>query len=406
MAKFLQTRHSGKLVNLDRLEAVLGSENVDALVASSPENVTYASGYWALSQWIRRGPQTYVVIPRNGPERSTVVTSTALLDLLADQNVWVPNVRRFGYFQMDRTERLHSGLDKKLLSLFGLPDDGTPLEALAKALIDAGVAKGRIAIDQLGLLPGSWERLQDLLPNATLVPGCALFRKIRAVKTTEEINRLRYVAQVAERSIQAALAEARTDITEIEMARAFHRKTVDSDCQPVLGCIGFGTRSAMPNVQPSDARLVDGDIIRFDVGGRFRHYRADIARIAVFGEPSARTKLYHRALHRGVQAALEMIKPGVKAADVFLRAVDVTRKEGINHFSRSHVGHGIGIDGYDLPDLTPSSTDLLEEGMVMCVETPYYETGWGGLQVEDTVVVRADGIETFMTTDGSLMVSP
>ncbi|MDI2060685.1 MULTISPECIES: M24 family metallopeptidase [Bradyrhizobium] len=406
MAKLLQSRHSRKLVNLDRLEAVLGVENVDALVASSPENVTYASGYWALSQWIRRGPQTYVVIPRKGPERSTVVASTALLDLLADQNVWVSNVRRFGYFQMDRAERLRSGLDKKLLSFFGLPDDGTPLEALAKALIDAGVARGRIALDELGLLPGNWERLQDLLPNATLVPGYGLFRKIRAIKTTEEINRLRYSAQVAEQSIQVAVAEARTDITEIEMARAFHRKTVESDCQPVLGCIGFGARSAMPNVQPSDARLVDGDIIRFDVGGRFKHYRSDIARIAVFGEPSAKIKLYHRALHRGVQAALEMIKPGVKAADVFARAVDVTRKEGITHFLRSHVGHGIGIDGYDLPDLTPISPDLIEEGMVMCVEAPYYETGWGGLQVEDTVVVHADGIETFMTTDGSLMVPP
>lgn len=406
MTRLFPSSQSGQLVNLDRLDAVLAVENVDALVASSPENVTYASGYWALSQWIRRGPQTYVVIPRKAQDRSAVVASTALLDLLADQDVWVPNLRRFGYFQMDRAAGLLSSLDEKLLGFFGLPDDGTPLEALAMALTDAGVAKARIAIDELGLLPGDWEHLQDLLPNATLVPGSGLFRTIRAIKTPEEINRLRYVAQAAEHAIQAALAEARSDLTEIEMARAFHRKTVESDCQPVLGCIGFGPRSAMPNVQPSDARLVEGDLIRFDVGGRFKHYRADIARVAVFGEPSAKIKSYHRALHRGVQAALEMIKPGVKAADVFARAVDITRREGINHFARSHVGHGIGIDGYDLPDLTPTSPDIIEAGMVMCVEAPYYEIGWGGLQVEDTVVVRDDGIETFMITDGRLRVSP
>uniref|UniRef100_A0A974A4E3 Aminopeptidase P family protein n=2 Tax=Nitrobacteraceae TaxID=41294 RepID=A0A974A4E3_9BRAD len=405
MTGLLLPSQSKKLINLDRLDAVLAAEGIDALVASSPENVTYASGYWALSQWIRRGPQTYVVIPRKGPERSTVVASTALLDLLADQNVWVPNIRRFGYFEMYRTEKLHSGVDEKLLHLLGLPDDGTPVKALVKAMTDAGADRGRIAIDELGLMPGNWESLQELLPNATLIPGSGLFRRVRAVKTAEEIDRLRYVAQVAERSIQAAVAEARAGITEIEMGRSFHRKTVESDCEPVLGCIGFGTRSAMPNVQPSEARLVEGDIIRFDVGGRFKHYRADIARVAVFGEPSAKMKSYHRALHRGVQAALEMIQPGVKAADVFARAVDVTRKEGINHFARSHVGHGIGIDGYDLPDLTPTSTDIIEKGMVICVETPYYETGWGGLQVEDAVVVREDGIETFMTTDGNLILS-
>ena len=126
----------------------------------------------------------------------------------------------------------------------------------------------------------------------------------------------------------------------------------------------------------------------------------------MLGEPSARIASYYRALHKGVGAALDMIRPGVRASDVFARTVEVTRREGIAHYQRSHVGHGIGLDGYDLPDLSPTSTDVIEEGMVMCVETPYYEIGWSGLQVEDTIVVTKDGIETFMRTDGSLMVRP
>ena len=88
---------------------------------------------------------------------------------------------------------------------------------------------------------------------------------------------------------------------------------------------------------------------------------------------------------------------------MFEAAVETVRREGIPHYKRSHVGHGIGIDGYDLPDLAPRSDHVIEEGMVMCVETPYYELGWCGLQVEDTIVIRRDGPESFMTLSGDLM---
>jgi hypothetical protein len=162
------------------------------------------------------------------------------------------------------------------------------------------------------------------------------------------------------------------------MARAFHGCTVSHDAFPVIGCIGFGTRAAMPNVQPSAARLKSGEVIRFDVGGRYKHYRADIARMAVLGEADDKTATYVRALHVGVLKALEMIRPGVKASAVFETAVEAVRREGIPHYNRSHVGHGIGVDGYDLPDLTPASKDVIEEGMVMCVETPLLRARLGG----------------------------
>jgi Xaa-Pro aminopeptidase len=158
----------------------------------------------------------------------------------------------------------------------------------------------------------------------------------------------------------------------------------------------------MPNVQPSARRLESGDIIRFDVGGRYRHYRADIARIAVLGEASAKIRTYHHALHRGVQRGIELLRPGMPAAELFAAVVETVRKEGIPHYRRTHVGHGIGLDGYDLPSLSPDSRDLIEENMVLCVEAPYYELGFGGLQVEDMVVVGRDGARSLMKTGGDL----
>lgn len=397
---------SERLLNAGGLLAQMALGRLDAVVATAAENVTYSSGYWALSQWLRRGPQTYVLLPASDLANSAIIASTSLLDMLADQPVWIRSIRRFGYFHVDQVDGEITAFDQRQLDLYHLADDGDALSSLVAAIMDAGLARGRIGVDELGLMPGHWERLQAKLPDAKLVPAAGLFRQVRAIKTPEEVNRLRRVAHITERSIEAALSIAQEGMTELDLASAFHQRTVAEGGLPVLGCVGFGPRSAMPNVQPSNTKLQRGDIIRFDVGGRYQHYRADIARIASFGKPDQRVADYYRALHKGTLAAIEMIRPGVKVRDIFDHAVSTVRAEGIPHYSRSHVGHGIGLDGYDLPDLAPSSDAVIEEGMVMCVETPYYELGWCGLQVEDMVVVRADGCENLMSTAGELIELP
>lgn len=393
------------LLNRPRLLEIAKRDGIDAFVATSPENVTYASGYWALSQWIRRGPQVHVLLPVADLDAARVIAPTSLLDQLVDQeDVWVRNVSRYGFFHVDRADAPLSESDARLLDLCGQPDEKDALAALLKALQAAGLHKATLAVDELGLMPGHWEQLKRALPDAKLVPAMKLFREIRAVKTPTEIERLRRIATITEASVDAALQLAQPGITEIEMARAFHRTTVEGDGTPVLGCVGFGTRTAMPNVYPSEARLQRGDVIRFDAGGRYRHYRADLARIAVLGEPSRKVQTYHKALHNGVLAAFEAIRPGVRASEVYAVAMQATRQSGIPHYARSHVGHGIGLDGYDMPDLTEVNHQVIEEGMVMCVETPYYEFGWCGLQVENTVVVRKEGVELLHREDGALKV--
>ncbi|WP_422368605.1 M24 family metallopeptidase [Pelagibius sp.] len=392
------------LLNAPRLRQIAQEARLDALIATAPENVTYASGYWALSQWIRRGPQTYVILPTADLSRARVIAATSLIDLLADQDVWVGDIQRFGFFQADRANSLTEPLDIAQARLYDLKADASAMDALKRAISELGLDTARVGMDELGLLPGAWEDIQESFPQATFCKAAEHFRRIRAVKTEEEISRLRQAAQITERSIAAALDVACDGATERDLARAFHAQTVLEDATPVLGCIGFGPRGAMPNVQPSGRPLARNDVIRFDVGGRYQHYRADIARNAVLGDPCTRMRTYHEALHTGVAEALAMIRPGVRASDVFDTAVRAVREAGLTGYKRSHVGHGIGIDGYDLPSLAPDSSDVIEEGMVLCVETPYYELGWCGLQVEDTVVVRAGGIETFMTTDGRLQV--
>ncbi|MGE0604070.1 MAG: M24 family metallopeptidase [Xanthobacteraceae bacterium] len=393
------------LMNAERLLAGMKRAGLDAVVATMPENVTYTSGFWAMSQWIRRGPQAYVLTPAANLEDAVAITSTGLVDLAADPEVWVKDVRRFGKFIVDTTPGVTlSGQDKRIQEILDQHDDGDAVGCLVRAIKDRGLQSATIGVDEIGILPEYWDKLAELLPNAKLVRASSVFRYARAIKTHEEIRRLRKSAQIADMSITAALDIAREGKTEMDLARAFHCKTVKEGGLPVLGCIGVGNRGAMTNVQPNETRIKRGAVIRFDVGGRYRHYRADIARNGIIGEPDQKTARYHNAICVGMYKAIDMIKPGVKVADVFDAAVEAVRREGISHYQRSHIGHGIGLDGYDAPNIAPSNAESFEEGMVICVETPYYEMGYAGLQVEDTMVVTRDGVDTFMLTDAKLRV--
>ena len=393
------------LTNLSRLRDILKQEGLDAIIGTCAENVTYLSGFWAMSQWVRRGTQAYVLhTAAGGP--GAVIANSGVVDLIADQEIWVDDVRRYGFFQVDVDKSAAlSTADVKQSRLFDQPAYKGPVEALCAALADRGLSKARIGVDEQGITPQCWDQLREMLPEARLVRAFALIERVRAIKIPEEIARLREAARISCLSVDAALAAVRPGITEQEMLRVFNRTTVEHDGTPVTNCIGFGERSAMSNVQPSATRALQrGDVIRFDVGCRYRHYRSDISRIGFFGEPPAKVVKYYKALEKGVLRGYEIVKPGLKVADLFDQVVETVRKEGIPHYQRSHVGHGIGVDGYDPPNIGPVGGSVLEEDMVICVETPYYELGFAGLQVEDMIRVTKTGAESLMQFDTALRV--
>jgi len=392
------------LANVPRLQELMKRDKLDAVIATTPENVTYLSGFWAMSQWVRRGPQAYVLFP-NGSEKPCIIANSGILDLVPDQQPWISEIRRYGYFQIDvdKSAKLDEA-DLLQEQLFGSKSFKDSVDALIAAIKEKKLERATFGIDELGITPQCMDQLKSGLPDAKFTRCFSLFERVRSVKTAGEIEILRKAARATERAIDAALAIAAEGVTEREMLREFNACLARHDTTPVVGCIGFGNRSAMINVQPSDRKLQRGDLIRFDVGGRYRHYRSDMSRGATFGEPSAKIAKYYRAVERGVLRGYDIIKPGFKVSDLFKEIVATVQREGIPHFKRSHVGHGIGVDGYDPPNIAESSIEVLEEDMVICVETPYYELGFAGLQVEDMVRVTKSGAESLMTLPTALRV--
>ena len=155
-----------------------------------------------------------------------------------------------------------------------------------------------------------------------------------------------------------------------------------------------GERSALADAYATPTRLANGDLLRVDVGCTVDGYWADMARSAVVGEPSREQQARYDALLAGEEAQRALARAGVSAGELFKVAVERVRAGALPAYRRSNCGHGIGIDVHEFPSLSPANAAVeIEDGMVLCVETPYYQIGWGGMMVEDMIVIRGSGNE-------------
>ena len=166
----------------------------------------------------------------------------------------------------------------------------------------------------------------------------------------------------------------------------------------------FGERAAFVDTYATSLLLKYGDVIRCDVGCSFKGYKSDLSRTAVMGKPNDKIRKYYESVLVGQKKAIMSIKPGVEVSQLFQNAMEGTKSAGLSHYSRVHCGHGIGLEVYEPPVIKNTDRTVLKTGMVICVETPYYELGWGGVQVEDMVMVTDEGYRLLSKCGSSLLV--
>lgn len=379
------------LLNVARAQKVFQDAGVDAILATTHANVRYLSGFVGFGQRLMPSTQVYALASVDRLEEPVVVLPAGELDVWAQFPPGAGKLSPYGRFFVEvAPDGARTGEDvARYRTLVDAEAQATSLGAITVELEALGPSV-RIAVDERGIAPLARDALKNKFGDRVR-DGAALFDQVRMVKTEEEIRRLTRATEVIEASYEKALSAAHRGMTESEMARVFDSETIRLGCDPAFTVIAFGDRSALPNAIPGNRSLQVGDIIRFDIGCRADGYYSDIARTAVFGESSTRQRDLYRAILEGEALAIDHVRAGVPASRIFAAAVDGTRKAGIPHYRRHHVGHGIGLDLYDMPILNEATSTALESGMVLEVETPYYELGFGGLQVEDTILVTDNG---------------
>lgn len=389
----------------DRATRVMNGHGIDVLVASTPQNVLYTTSYHSHGQWLMPASHALGIVPRDGTLPTVLIVSVGDLDGVADQQPDVGAVVPYGWFVVEAADDATLGpLEQRLVERRSLTAHGSLAEALAAALYDLGLSSGCIGLDRRGLLPQVQLLIDAQLGSAAIVDGYGPLQEVRMVKTAPEVDNLRSAVEITERAIQACLDAFRVGVTERELLRLYENVILDNGARPTFSHILFGARGALSNGFASDAPLRLGDTVRFDSGCMVGGYHADIARTAVFGDlADSRIHDYYQAILAGEEEALATMRPGITAGDAFETAMEATRRAGIPHYRRNHVGHGIGIELYDPPMIVENNPAPIEVGMVLNLETPYYELGWSGLQVEDTFVVTSDGYELLSTMERGLI---
>ena len=389
---------------------------LDALVASSPDNVMYASNYECSTHWINKGFQVYSVFaPGCAPEASLIAPSLEL-EAIVDGDVWIDDIYIFAPFnrgpaqinEMDRVGRAGKELLDRAHNVRHAVD------GLVAAIESRGLAEGRLGIDESGISPLHWAEIKRRLPNASIVYANAIMWDVRMVKTAEELARLKEAARITELAINAAFRLIKPGVPERAIVDEYHRQLAEHGGKPTFSMFGSGSRTSYPHMLVSDKAIEGGDILRFDVGCTYEYYHSDMARVVSLGNPSEQQRRICEAFAEGVEAGLALIRPGADVRDIYEATMAPGRKLGLESFDRFHCGHGIGISVYDPPVVTlsdpstsaflmPATETGLEPGMSLNLEVGYYVQGVHGFLCEDTTVVTETGCER-LTHNGKALL--
>jgi Xaa-Pro dipeptidase len=236
-------------------------------------------------------------------------------------------------------------------------------------------------------------RLGEALRPRRLVNGGPLFERLRIIKEPEEVALIRRAVAITEEAIAAAFARLAEGMTDREVASAVSQEMTRRGASGG-GLVQFGPTSALPHGGTENRRLVPETPVLLDCGCRVEGYTSDVTRTRWFGErPSDRFRRVFNTVHAAQTAAMQLARPGVECQDLDRAARRVIVEAGFGEFFTHRLGHGMGMEGHEVPYLVEGNTLRLEPGMVVTVEPGIYLPGEWGVRIEDDCVMGENGFE-------------
>jgi Xaa-Pro dipeptidase len=285
--------------------------------------------------------------------------------------------------------------------------EGSAQEKVAGILSDLGLAADRIGFEDQYLSFAQVQALQDAFPKAELVPASEITRKLRVVKSADELEYLRQAGAVSGKAMGAAVQALRAGGRECDGAAAAEAVWRDHGMGAAYEpLIGSGQRSAMLRRFPGKKKPQSGEMVRMDFAAKYAFasgyaYHTDITRCFVMGEPSDRQRRQLDLTLAVQQKALDGMRPGRKISDISSEAlalVNGTEFEGLCSMG----GHGLGLEVHEWPGFNETVEVELQAGMAFAVEPSIVIPGGDGTCVEDTVLVTETGIERVTTLEQKL----
>lgn len=358
---------------IERVRAAMSDKNLDSMLISHPFNRNYLIGFSGEDQ----PPLDTAGILIIGPKDICLVTDSR--------------------YTISAAEELFPELGIELVAR-----QGRIIPVLAEQITKRNCRK--LGFETAHLLHMLWRGLDKSLPDTDLVPVTNIVEPLRRVKDASEMALMRRAGEISDKAFNIVSARIEPGMTEKQVAWDIERTMRDlgADERAFGTIVGSGPNGAKAHAIPGNRLLREGEPIVIDMGARVSGYHSDMTRTIILGEPTDKFREIYNLVLRAHLEAEKYAKAGVAGSSVDKVARDIISEAGYGELFGHGLGHGVGLEVHEGPSFSKFSEDTIEEGSVISVEPGIYIEGWGGVRIEDLVLIRKDDAEVLTHADKHL----
>lgn len=284
----------------------------------------------------------------------------------------------------------------------GSPWPAAATEARRRHVPRLALEADKVSFDQ-------WSAFASQLgKKVSLVPVRELVEALRAVKSQDEIAAIRRSVQVCSKAFTQTVRKIRPGMAEFEVAAELdHRmRMLGAEAPAFETIVASGPRTALPHARPGAGTLRPNQLLLVDMGASVAGYSSDMTRVLHIGHPGTRARALYHAVLEAQLAAISAVRPGATCGDVDNAARRSLRKAKLDRYFTHSTGHGLGLEIHEAPRVAARTETRLQPGMVITIEPGVYLEEFGGVRIEDTVLVTETGVEVLTPTTKEFLVIP
>lgn len=261
-----------------------------------------------------------------------------------------------------------------------------------RALLISQPAQLQLDYDQVPV--ALYQQLQQELPY-TLADSRQITEQLRAIKDPQELAAIRQAAAIADQALSWLLPQLKPGVSEQQAAHWLEQQLLALGAEALAfpTILLSGPRTALPHGKPSERRFQQGDWILIDFGAQVQGYKSDMTRSYVLGKASPQQQEFYQTVERAQQAALAAAKAGIRADQLTEVAQKILADSAFSAYAGEGLGHSIGLALHEQPLMRFGCQQILQPGMVLTIEPGLYWPGFGGVRLEDDILITAEGAE-------------
>ncbi len=252
-----------------------------------------------------------------------------------------------------------------------------------------------------------YQKLLEFIPSELLIPGDEIIEKMMRVKDSEEVENLKKAAEIADRIYNDIISMIKPGIEEIEISAeiSYRVKRYGGEKDAFDPIILSGYKSALPHGKPDKKKFKNREFILFDFGCVYNGYHSDITRTIFLGKPDRKANEIYSTVLEAQKKALEFVKEGITCSKLDSVARDFIEEKGFGEYFGHSLGHGLGLEIHEPPKISQTNSEPLISGNIITIEPGIYIPEFGGVRIEDDIIVTSNGCEVLTKSPKKMAIS-